>query len=131
MYNHILKERGQIFEEGVSLPLAAAHACANGLNVGNKLGMLACTITAGAAVNIAAGAAVTISFRHADTADGPYADCGTHAVTLADALEAAPGGLVARVVLPPDTKPWIKAKVSCDDTGASGSVDVFVEYLAR
>jgi len=131
MYNHILKERGQIFEEGVSLPLAAAHACAHGLNVGNKLGMLACTITAAGPVIIAAGKAVTVSFQHADAADGPYAEFGTHALTLADALEAAPGGVVARVVLPPDAKPWIRVGIACDDADASGTLDVFIEYLAR
>jgi hypothetical protein len=131
MYKHILKARDQIFEEGIKLPLAAPHACANGLNVGNKLGMLACTLTAGTLVRIAAGAAITVSLQHADTAGGPYADCSAHSVTLADALSVSHGGLVTRVVLPPDTKPWIKAQVDCDDADASGSIDVFIEYLAR
>ena len=131
MYKHILKERGQIFEEGVALPLAAAHVCPTGLNVGNTLGMLACAITAALPVAIAAGKAVAVAFQHADSADGPYADHSTHSVTLAAALSASPGGVVARFVLPPDTKPWIKAKVSCDDAGASGALDVFIEYLAR
>jgi hypothetical protein len=131
MYKHILMERGQIFEEGVSLPKSAPHACAIGLNIGNKLGMLACAITAKTAVAIAAGKKVTVSFQHADSNTGTYSDHSTHTVTLANALNVGPGGIVARVVLPPDARRWLKAVVSCDDTAATGSVNVFVEYLAR
>jgi len=131
MYKHILKERGQIFEEGVALPKTSAHVCAGALNVGNNLGMLACALTARSPVAVAAGKTVTVALQHADAGGGPYADHSAHAVTLADALAVSPGGVVTRVVLPPDTKPWIKAAVSCDDAAASGSLDVFVEYLAR
>jgi len=131
MYKHILKEKGQIFEEGVALPKVAAHSCATALNVGNNLGMLACTITAKSAVTIAAAKTVSVALRHADSQDGAYSDHSTHTLTLAAALAASPGHVVARVVLPPDIKPWVKALVSCDDTAAAGSIDVFVEYLAR
>jgi len=131
MYKHILKEKGQVFEEGVSLPKTSAYTCATALNVGNNLGMLACTLTAKSPVAVAAGKTVTIALQHADSRDGLYANHSAHAVTLATVLAVSPGGVVARVVLPPDTKPWIKAVVSCDDAAASGSLDVFVEYLAR
>jgi len=131
MYKHILKERGQIFEEAVTLPRTNPHVCATALNVGNQHGMLACTLTANASVVIATGKAVTLVFQHADSEGGVYADHSTHTVALVDALHVAPGGLVARVVLPPDTKPWIRAKLSCDDGAAVGSIDVSVEYLAR
>jgi len=124
-------EAGQIFEEGVALPKAAPYACATGLNVGNNLGMLSCTITAKTNVSIAAGKKATVTFQHAESQDGPYTDCSTHTVSLAAALSVGAGGVVARIVLPLDSKPWIKAVVSCDDTAASGSINVFVEYLAR
>ena len=128
MYKHILMERGQIFEEGVALPLSATHICAAGLNVGNRLGMLACAITAKSNVSIAAGKTITVAFLHSDS-DGAYGEHSSHTVTLAGALELGPGGVVARVVLPPDTRRWIKAALSCDDAAASGSINVFIEFL--
>jgi hypothetical protein len=131
MYKHILKEKGQIFEEAVTLPKTSAHVCANGLNVGNQLGMLACTLTAKTTVAIAAGKKVTVTFQHADSEGGPYAEYGACTVTTADALSVGPGGVVARCLLPPDSKKWIKAALACDDTAASGSLDIFIEYLAR
>jgi len=131
MYKHILKEKGQIFEEGVVLPKTTAYTCATALNVGNNLGMLGCTITAKSAVTIAATKTVTVTLQHADSQAGSYADHSTHTISLVTARSISPGGVVARVVLPPDTKSWIKAVVSCNDTAAAGSVDVFVEYLAR
>ena len=131
MYNHTLMVRGQIFEEGVPLPKTTPYTCATALNVGNKLGMLACTVTAKTAVTIAAGSTVTLTFHHGDSESGTYANHSTHTVTLAGALNVSPGGVVARVVLPPDTKRWLKALVSCSATGATGSINVFAEYLAR
>ena len=131
MYKHVLKERGQIFEEAVALPRTSPHVCAAGLHVGNRLGMLACTLTARTGVTIASGKTLTVAFLEADGENGAYSGHSSHAVTLAGALHAGPGGVVARFVLPPDAKDWIKAKLSCDDEAASGSLDVFVEYLAR
>ena len=128
MYKHILMERGQIFEEGVALPISAPHICAAGLNIGNKLGMLACAVTAKSDVSIAAGTTLTVTFLHSDS-DGAYGEHSSHTITLADALELGPGGVVARVLLPPDARRWIKAVVSCDDAAASGSINVFIEFL--
>lgn len=131
MYLHTLKERGQIFEQAMALPQVAIHDCPTALNVGNELGMLSCTITANTAVAIAAGKIVTFSFMHSDSQDGTYTEQGRTTITTATALSASPGRVVARAVFPPDTKRWIKMRVACDDAAASGSVDVFVEYLAR
>jgi hypothetical protein len=128
MYKHTLKELGQIFEEGISLPQASPYLCATALNVGNNVGMLACTITANTEVAIAAGQAVTIAFQHGDSEAGAFTDHSSHSITLAAAVTVAPGRIVARVVLPPDTKPWLKAKVG---SSGSGKIDVFIEYLAR
>ena len=130
MYKHILKERGQIFEEGVALPIHAPHVCAKGLNVGNRLGMLACAITASNSVSIAPGKTITVTFLHGDS-DGAYGEHSSHAISFADGLDVGPGGVVARMLLPPDARRWIKATLSCDDAAASGALDVFAEYLAR
>ena len=129
MYKHVLKERGQIFAEGVALP--GPHVCAAGLKVGRQLGTLACTLTAKNSVAIAAGKTLTVTFQDAGSEGGAYSDHSSHAVTLAGALHVGQGGVVARIVLPLDARDWIKVKLACDDETASGTVDIFVEYLAR
>jgi hypothetical protein len=129
MYKHVLKERGQIFAEGVLLP--GPHVCAAGLKVGRQLGMLACTLTAKNSVAIAAGKTLTVTFQDAGSEGGPYSDHSSHAVTLAGGLRVGPGGVAARIMLPPDARDWIRVRLACDDEAASGALDIFVEYLAR
>lgn len=130
MYKNILKAHDQLFELGVVLPKTAAYTCAQGLPLGTGQNALAVTIAAKTPVAIAAAKAFTVTLAESDD-NVTFADTVTMSVTYATAQVFTAGSAVCRFPLPALGKKWLKVKVSCTDAAASGSVDVFTEYLAR
>lgn len=124
MLNNILKVYGEDIFNG-----AINKASADGdkiIAAGGVDGALAVNVFAVTAVTTAAQATVTL--KHSATESGEYATL--HTFTIAADKSFAAGELIDSIILPKNSKTFVKAALSSATTN-SGTIRVTLEYLAR
>ncbi|MDD7202432.1 MAG: hypothetical protein SPF89_11215 [Sphaerochaetaceae bacterium] len=95
---------------------------------GGQNGTLCYKVTAAKAASIAEGKMLTVEILSGDTEDGMEMIA---IKTIRGAKTFAKGELVLDFVLPPSSKEYTAVKLTCDDSAATGSVDAYLQYLAR
>lgn len=95
---------------------------------GGQNGALCIKVVASKAAAIAADKTLTVEIMSGAAKDSLEAIDKT---TVSGAKAFAKGELVYDYVLPPSAKEWTSVRLTCDDAAATGSVDVYLQYLAR
>lgn len=95
---------------------------------GGQNGAICVKVVAASACSIAASKKLTVEIQSGDTADGVET---IDTKVVAGAKTFAKGELVYDYVLPPSSREYTTVKLTCDDSAATGSVDVYLQYLAR
>jgi len=124
MLNNILKVYGEDIFNG-----AINKTSANGDKViaaGGVDGALAVNVFAVSAVTTAAEA--TITLQDSASEDGEFATL--HTFTIAADKSYAAGELIDSIILPKNSKTFVKANLASATTN-SGTIRVTLEYLAR
>ncbi|GEM_PF-2878815 len=95
---------------------------------GGQNGAICVKVVAASACSIVASKTLTVEIQSGDTADGVET---IDTKVVAGAKTFAKGELVYDYVLPPSSREYTTVKLTCDDSAATGSVDVYLQYLAR
>jgi hypothetical protein len=125
-----LRYVNQDYHSAVALKDAGSGVAGQVLKTGKggQNGALCIIVRAASAVSIAASKALTITVK-----DGAAEDslASKQAFTVSGAKTYAAGVVVWDFVLPPSINEWTGVTVTCDDTAATGALDVYLKYLAR
>ena len=126
MLNNIVKVYGEDLISTAFSTVPSGGTTGNPITVGETQGALCVNIFAKGAVSLSAD--VTVTLKHAATEGGEYASLAS--VTIASGATAADGELIKTVVLPAETKAFVKATVASSQSNVGG-VRICLGYLAR
>ena len=84
-------------------------------------------------INLLDTQVLTVTLQDSDTdVDGDYADLATvYTITASGATELAVDEELGELVLPYDTKTYVRAVVTTDSAAATGTISVYPVYLPR
>jgi hypothetical protein len=137
MFNHKLIFENQMFKAGMTIPANAKTDAPTAVRVGGIPNRLAVTVVTKTETKITAAKKITITLTECDTEAGSFAAPTANpsmVVTMSATTPPAQtiyaiGDRIASLVLPENIGKWVKASITTDDTGATGTIDVFLEYL--
>jgi len=133
MYNHKLIFESNMFEDGMTVPANTNADADAGMRVGGQEGRLAVTITAKTSCLIHDEDILTVTLKDCATESGSYAAISpAYSVSITHAADTtyAAGDEIISILVPPGVGKWLKPNIATDDAGATGTMNVFVEYLA-
>ena len=130
MYKKVLKAEDQLFGKDMTLPVNTTASCAQALRTSGHGGSLAVTIDAKSAVSLPAATKLSVVIKDGDTETG-LATVVTHTLEFATAKAFTAGDVIARIPLVDKTRLYTGVAIGTDKAGVTGTVDVFLEYLAR
>ena len=133
MYKNILRVNGDYLAKAQALPVNTS-APGNGgpIRAHNTQGALELAIVAATQVGFSSGKSLTVTVQDCDTQNGSYADVPVlFKKTFAGATTIKAGEVIGVLPLASDVRPFVKVKLTTDDTAPTGTVDVFTTYLPR
>lgn len=133
MYKHLVKVYGEDLIAESAVPQNTSLAGTNVISAGGTMASLQAVMLASEAVTITAAKAITLEILEDASKDGAFTSItGSKSITAPTGNLSVPAGeVIMRVPLTEQTKDYIKAKVTTDDTAASGKIAVILEYLPR
>ena len=126
MLNNVIKVYGEDLLATAFSVVPEGGSTGNPINVGQTQGALVVNVFAKSAVNLSAD--VTISLTHCDTESGTFTALAS--ATIASGSAAADGALIKTIVLPAETKAYIKATVVSSQSN-TGGLRICLGYLSR
>ena len=132
MYNHKLILTNQMFEAGKTIPANTSADASTAGRAGGTKSRLAVTVTAATATSIDIGKQFILTLKECATETGTFVTPGaapSMTVTYAAATDFAVGERIASLVLPENIGKWVKARVATNDAAATGTLNIFLEYL--
>lgn len=132
MYKHNLKVCGEYLIKNSALPQNASQEGSNVVRAGGGICGLEIVCAANGAATLTAGKNVSISALQSMDGDTFIAlpVAGQQSIS-ADKTSFEDGEIMARLPLPSEAMPYIKASLTTDDAAATGNFDLFLAYLAR
>lgn len=132
MYKYNLKVNGEYLIKGAALPRNAIVNGANVVRAGGSMSGLEIICAAKGAVTLAAGSEVAIHVLHSQD-DETFIALPVQGLAAVSAGKTAfeDGEIIARLTLPYDCLPYVKANLGTNDAAAGGSFDLFLAYLPR
>ena len=115
------------FEKGMTIPANTNADGVNELFADKTLGSLEVIGRVKTAITLTGN--LVVDYMHADAAGGSYTSL--HVATIATADIGDPDTHFERYVIPSSAKNWIKINIATTDVGALGTLDFFLNYLAK
>ncbi len=133
MYKHSLKSADDYLAAAQTLPQnASAAGNAGARDFCRAQGALEVTVAAHADILLAQGTNLSLGLEHSDDGQA-FAPAGGDVVLTAQGapLLLDEGRIVCRLAVPSDLKRHARLRIATTDPAASGSLDAWLEYLAR
>ncbi|MFV0421684.1 hypothetical protein [Oleidesulfovibrio sp.] len=132
MYNHTLRINGEFLASAQQMP-ANTQVTGNGgvSRAGSMCGAAEVVVKAVAPVTLAAGKSFTLHLEHGDAEDSLSVMPVAFTRQYTDGLNATAGDIIARLPVPSDAGRYVRALLGTDDAAASGTVDVFMDFIPR
>lgn len=126
MLDNTIKVYGEDLISTAFSVVPSGGATGNPITVGETQGALVVNIFAKSAVSLSAD--VTVNLTHSDAEGGTYT--ALTSATIASGSTAADGALIKSIVLPKETKAFIKATVASSQSN-TGGLRIALGYLPR
>lgn len=134
MYKEKLQFDSQVFEEGMTIPANTNDTADTPQRVGGHDGRLAVTIKAATSTLIHDEDILTVTFLDGPTsatADDALSPLHTVTLTMTADTTYAAGDEIISIIIPRGVNKWMTVNVATDDAGATGTIDIYLEYLAN
>lgn len=132
MYKYKLRVNGEYLIKDTALPRNAVVNGVKAVRAGKSMSGLEIVCAAKGAVTLAAGSEVAINVLHSQDGETFIALPARGLAAISAGKTAFEDGeVIARLALPYDCMPYVKANLGTNDASAGGSFDLFLAYLPR
>ncbi len=133
MYNKFTKYKNDYLAEAQTVPASDTNADGNGgaFDLGGALGGIEIVAQVNTDIVVPDTKIFSVLLLHSDDGDS-YTTLETlYTITSSGGDTLLADTVLGRYIVPNDAKPYIKANIVCNDTGFTGKIDVFQNYLQR
>lgn len=132
MNRRFIRDDSAVFHNGIAIPAnTATLSSAVELGAGGQAGAIAVVFQAKTTIIIATSKIVTAYISSSTASGGTYVTDATFAKTASGTLTYNAGDVICELIIPRTSSDFVKASIGTDDTGATGTIDVFASFVAR